>query len=98
MGVLCFIQGNLKGESVVAAILPSRMEVSYCTSGFFRQTNFAKRELPFPRGFKSRTHIGYRALKHTATIMCADRAKLSRQIRRYNNSPPYVTVNMAAAP
>ena len=28
-------QGNLKGESVVAAILPSRMEVSYCTSGFF---------------------------------------------------------------
>ena len=29
------IQGNLKGESVVAAILPSRMETSYCTSGFF---------------------------------------------------------------
>ena len=29
-------QGNLKGESVVAAILPSRMEVSYCTSRFFR--------------------------------------------------------------
>ena len=28
-------QGNLKGESVVAAILPPRMEVSYCTSGFF---------------------------------------------------------------
>ena len=28
-------QGNLKGESVVAAILPSRMEISYCTSGFF---------------------------------------------------------------
>ena len=30
-------QGNLKGESVVAAILPSpsRMEVSYSTSGFF---------------------------------------------------------------
>ena len=27
---------NLKGKSVVAAILPSRMEVSYCTSGFFR--------------------------------------------------------------
>ena len=24
----------LKGESVVAAILPSHMEVSYCTSGF----------------------------------------------------------------
>ena len=29
-------QGNLKGESVVAAILPSCMEASYCTSGFFR--------------------------------------------------------------
>ena len=29
------IQGNLKGESVVVAILLSRMEVSYCTSGFF---------------------------------------------------------------
>ena len=28
-------QGNLKGESVVVAILPSHMEVSYCTSGFF---------------------------------------------------------------
>ena len=28
-------QGNLIGESVVAAILPSRMAASYCTSGFF---------------------------------------------------------------
>ena len=28
-------QGNLKRESVVAAILPSHMEVNYCTSGFF---------------------------------------------------------------
>ena len=26
---------NLKGESVVAAILPSHMEASYCTAGFF---------------------------------------------------------------
>ena len=30
-------QENLKGESVVAAILPSHMEVSYCTSVFFRR-------------------------------------------------------------
>ena len=30
-----FDQGNLKGESVVAAILQSCMEVRYCTSGFF---------------------------------------------------------------
>ena len=29
-------QRNLKGESVVAAILPSYMEASYCTFGFFR--------------------------------------------------------------
>ena len=29
------IQGNRKGESGVAAILPSHMEASYCTSGFF---------------------------------------------------------------
>ena len=27
--------GNLKGESVVTAIFPSRMEASYCTFGFF---------------------------------------------------------------
>ena len=27
---------NLKGESVVVAILPSLVRVSYCTSGFFR--------------------------------------------------------------
>ena len=26
---------KFKGESVAGAILPSRMEVSYCTSGFF---------------------------------------------------------------
>ena len=26
---------KFKGESTVAAILPSHMEVSYCTSGFF---------------------------------------------------------------
>ena len=31
---LCCMQGNLKGEWVVA-ILPSGMEASYCTSGFF---------------------------------------------------------------
>ena len=29
-------QGNLKGESVVAAIMLSRMDVSYYTFGFFR--------------------------------------------------------------
>ena len=34
-GVVWWNQGNLKGESVVAAILPSRMEVGYCTFGFF---------------------------------------------------------------
>ena len=58
----------------------------------------SKRELPFLRGLKSRTHNGYCAVNHAITIMCADRAECSRHIRRYNNSPPYVTVNMAAAP
>ena len=28
-------QGNLKGELAMVAILLSRMEVNYCTSGFF---------------------------------------------------------------
>ena len=37
-----FIQGNLKGESVVAAILPSHMEGIYCTSRFFRSYKPAK--------------------------------------------------------
>ena len=33
---VCMVrQGNLKGRFVVLAILPSRMEVSYYTSGFF---------------------------------------------------------------
>ena len=38
--------------------------------------------------------IGYRAVNHWVTIICADRAEWSRQIWRYINSPPYVTVNM----
>ena len=87
------IQGNWKGESVVVAILPSPMEVSYCTSRFFhsRPSNFVKSELPFPLGLKSHTHIGYRAVNHAVMIMCADHAKWLCQIQRYNNSPPYVT-------
>ena len=32
---ICTQHGNSKGESVVAAILLSRMEVNYCTSGYF---------------------------------------------------------------
>ena len=40
-------QGSLKGESVVAAILSSRMEQSYCTSGFFRfQARFLTSSTP----------------------------------------------------
>ena len=30
--------------------------------------------------------------------LCADFRRWSRQIRRYNNSPPYVTGSMAASP
>ena len=43
-------QGNLKGESVVAAILLSGMEVSYCTSRFFvakPARSLIKHVLPF---------------------------------------------------
>ena len=40
-------QGSLKGESVVVAILSSRMEQSYCTSGFFRfQARFLTSSAP----------------------------------------------------
>ena len=60
--------------------------------------NFVECELPFPRGLKSRTHKGYWVVNHAVMKMCADRDKWSRRIRRYNNSPPYVTGNMAAAP
>ena len=47
----------------------------------------------FPPWTKSCAHNGYRV-----TIMHADRAEWSCQIRSYNNLPPYVTVNMATAP
>ena len=60
-------QGNLKGESVVAAILPSRMPV------YVSPPNFIKRELPFRHGLKSRMQIGYCGVNHRITIMCADR-------------------------
>ena len=71
---------KFKGESVVVAILPSvsHMEGSYCTSGFFELSppnNFVKGELPFLRGLKSHTNIGYRAVNHAVTLMCADRAE-----------------------
>ena len=74
----------------MAAILLSRMEVCYCTSGFFR--SYAHQaisfgELPFPRELRSRTHVDYCVLNHAVTIMCAECAKWLSQIRRYNNSP-----------
>ena len=37
--------------------------------------NLVKCELPFPRGLKSCTLIGYRAVNRAVTMMCADRAK-----------------------
>ena len=81
-----FWSRKFKRGSVMAAIVPSRMEVSYYY--FFRiylsPPNFVKRELPFPHGLKSRTHIGYLAVDHAVTVMCADRAEWSRQIRRYS--------------
>ena len=37
--------------------------------------NFVKPKLPFPRGLKSCTHIGYRAVNHAVMIVCAVRAE-----------------------
>ena len=34
--LISLIQGHFKGESVVGAIMPSLMEVSYCAFRFFR--------------------------------------------------------------
>ena len=42
--------------------------------------------------------IGYRTLNKTVTIMCAHCPELLHHIRRYNNSPSYMMVNMATAP
>ena len=48
--IVWLVQGSLKGESVVAAILSSRMEQSYCTSGFFRfQARFLTSSAPILR-------------------------------------------------
>ena len=62
----------------MAAILPSCREVSYCTSRFFRgpAKQFVKRDLPFPRGLKTHTHIGYHAVNHAEN----DNVHRSRQI------------------
>ena len=80
---LYIYQWNLKGESIVAAILPLRMEVSHCSSGFFLQlsppNNSVKCELPFPRGLRSPTHIGYCAANHKVVMMCADCSEWSCQ-------------------
>ena len=74
-------QGNLKGESVVAAILPSCImyggELLYLRifSYVSLPSNSIKRELPFTRGLTSCTHVGYHAVNHTVTIMCRGQKK-----------------------
>ena len=66
---------KLKGESVVVAILPLCMEVSYCTSGFFiakPAKQFYKREWPFPCVYLKYTPI-YRIWcgeSHGNNIVC----------------------------
>ena len=65
---ITYNQGNLKGEYVVAAILPSCMEASLFYLRIFSSlsppNNFVKRELPFSSGLKSRTQIGYHVVNH----------------------------------
>ena len=75
----------------MAAILQSCMEASYYTSGFFR--SWACLAF-FVQNLKSCMHSDYRSVKHTVMITWANWAERLHQIRRYNNSPPYVTVKM----
>ena len=56
--------------------------------------NFVKREMSFPRGLKSRTYHWLSRGESRSN----DNVRRSHQIRKYNNSPPYVTGNMATAP
>ena len=73
----------------MAAILPLRMEVIYCTSIFF----VAKPAKQFSYvwvAFPLKTSI-----MHASRLLCGnDNVRRSRQIQRYNNSPPYLMVNM----
>ena len=85
-------QGNLKGNLLWRLSCRHVWRWVIVPPFFFSLLSLpSKCELPFPRGLKSCTHNGYRVVNHAVTIMCADRAKCSRQIRRYNNSHPYVT-------
>ena len=64
-------QGNLKGESVVAAILPSCMEVSYCTCQIILLSVSCLSHMD-----SNHTHIlDYCAVNHVVTIVCADHAE-----------------------
>ena len=56
---MCMHQGNLRGESVVAAILASHMKQSYFTSAFFLSKPAKQALVAFPAWTKSRVHIGY---------------------------------------
>ena len=70
---MCQSQGNLKEESVVVAILLSCMEVSYCTSGFFR--SYARQAVSLSVSCLSRVD-----LNHTHTY------RLSHgELRGYDN-------------
>ena len=97
---LCLTLGKeiQRGNRLWWAILLSSM--SYCNTGFFvakPPSNFIKRVAFL--GWTSILHA-FRLThgKQAATIICAYCAKWLRQIRRYNNSPPYVTVKMGTAP
>ena len=72
MRLFGYSQGNLRGEYVAAAILPSRIEQSYCTSGLSKPAKQAR--VAFPACTESCAHIGYRAMNHAVTIMRPDRA------------------------
>ena len=61
----------------------------FCTSGFFiaklaTRSNIIKHVLPFSCRLKSCMHLGYHAVKHTVTIICADHAKSKGTITHLN--------------
>ena len=96
--MLCYNQGNLKGNLLWRPSCRNIWRWVIVPSDFFIVKPIKQAWVAFPAWTKSRTHIGYCRANHAVTIMCTDSAEWSRQIRRCNNSPPYMTVNMATAP
>ena len=77
--ILMLDQGNLMGESAVAAILPSHMEGELLFLWIYLllcpTSNFVQRVLPFLHGLKIINAVRLLHGKYTATIIFADCAE-----------------------